>query len=93
MDQRFWGRQCNLLGVGPEPVHIEDFQDVCVDILDKALDSNSEWRAKAAQVASMMQGLSFYHHRLLSISSFFRFQPSLSFQASRKTVFLRMCKP
>ncbi len=58
MDQRFWGRQCEILGVGPTPVHITDFKDVCVEYVDKALEEGSEWRKNAREVAARIQGKS-----------------------------------
>jgi len=41
MDQRFWGRRVHELGIGPEAVHINDFPNVCVDLVNKAL--RGEW--------------------------------------------------
>lgn len=43
MDQRFWGRRVNELGVGPPPVHITNFQSVCVDYLDDCLRPENEY--------------------------------------------------
>jgi len=43
MDQRFWGQVCEEKGVGPAPVHIDNFPDTCVAFADKALDEDSEW--------------------------------------------------
>ena len=37
MDQRFWGGVVHEKGIGPEPVHIDDFDKICVDFVDKAL--------------------------------------------------------
>ena len=36
MDQRFWGQVCADKGVGPPPVHIEEFASTCEDFVDKA---------------------------------------------------------
>merc|ERR1711957_503413 len=38
LDQRFWGTVCFTKGVGPEPVHIDDFERRCVDFVNGALD-------------------------------------------------------
>merc|ERR1712232_777064 len=45
LDQRFWGSVCFRKGIGPEPVHIDDFEKVCVDFCNGALDPNDphEW--------------------------------------------------
>jgi hypothetical protein len=56
MDQRFWGRQCQTLGVGPEPVHISDFQKVCAEHVDHALTDGSDWQTTAKEVAKKIQG-------------------------------------
>jgi len=37
-DQRFWGGVCAQKGVGPEPVHIDDFEASCVAFANGALD-------------------------------------------------------
>ncbi|CAE8612260.1 unnamed protein product [Polarella glacialis] len=47
MDQRFWGGVCALKGVGPNPVHIDEFPTVCVDFLNDALTDQSEYVEKA----------------------------------------------
>eukprot|EP00756_Hemistasia_phaeocysticola_P059179 Hpha_TRINITY_DN358_c0_g1::TRINITY_DN358_c0_g1_i1::g.112663::m.112663/K05841/E2.4.1.173; sterol 3beta-glucosyltransferase len=38
MDQRFWGQVCHDKGVGPPPVHVDDFDNICVDFANNALD-------------------------------------------------------
>jgi len=38
LDQRFWGELCHKKGVGPPPVHIDDFVDHCVNFIDGAFD-------------------------------------------------------
>jgi len=48
LDQRFWGKRVQELGIGPEPVHISDFKNVCVDYVNEALKADSSW-AKAAK--------------------------------------------
>jgi sterol 3beta-glucosyltransferase len=48
MDQRFWGKVCHEKGIGPPPVHIDDFHKSCVDFVDEALDPQSSWLAAAA---------------------------------------------
>lgn len=49
LDQRFWGSVCHQKGVGPEPVHIEDFHNTCVQFVDGALDPSDPygWQANA----------------------------------------------
>jgi len=47
MDQRFWGSVCAAQGVGPEPTHIDEFPETCVDFIDRALADDSELLAKA----------------------------------------------
>lgn len=48
-DQRFWGSVCAKKGVGPEPMHIDDFEAKCVDFVNGALDEADPygWRANA----------------------------------------------
>eukprot|EP00929_Paragymnodinium_shiwhaense_P045190 TRINITY_DN23119_c0_g1_i3.p1 TRINITY_DN23119_c0_g1~~TRINITY_DN23119_c0_g1_i3.p1 ORF type:complete len:1218 (+),score=272.76 TRINITY_DN23119_c0_g1_i3:82-3735(+) len=50
LDQRFWGSVCNEKGVGPEPVHIDDFEKTCLDFVNGALDPKDPrgWQATAA---------------------------------------------
>lgn len=48
MDQRFWGLVCYEKGVGPRPVHIDPFKDICVDWADRALDPESDYSRAAA---------------------------------------------
>ena len=48
MDQRFWGDVVHSVGVGPPPVHVEQFADTCVAFADAALDPSSEYSKKAA---------------------------------------------
>merc|ERR1712007_293929 len=48
MDQRFWGHVCEEKGVGPKPVHIEEFETTCVDFVNNALDESSVWNKNAA---------------------------------------------
>ncbi|GBG32534.1 Sterol 3-beta-glucosyltransferase [Hondaea fermentalgiana] len=50
-DQRFWGRRCHDLGIGPYPVHISDFPSVCVEIIDRAVADDSSWRGNAKDLA------------------------------------------
>eukprot|EP01065_Artemidia_motanka_P039368 TRINITY_DN4824_c4_g1_i1.p1 TRINITY_DN4824_c4_g1~~TRINITY_DN4824_c4_g1_i1.p1 ORF type:complete len:815 (+),score=196.20 TRINITY_DN4824_c4_g1_i1:60-2504(+) len=49
MDQRFWGSVCYRKGVGPPPVHINEFAKTCVDFCDGALspDDVYGWRLQA----------------------------------------------
>ena len=46
-DQRFWGALCHQKGIGPPPVHIDDFKDTCVAFVDEALGPDSAWAAAA----------------------------------------------
>eukprot|EP00928_Gymnodinium_smaydae_P061470 TRINITY_DN45533_c0_g1_i1.p1 TRINITY_DN45533_c0_g1~~TRINITY_DN45533_c0_g1_i1.p1 ORF type:complete len:804 (-),score=160.15 TRINITY_DN45533_c0_g1_i1:278-2491(-) len=51
LDQRFWGDVCAKKGVGPEPVHIDQFEDSCADFIRGALgpsDPNG-WQRNALQ--------------------------------------------
>merc|ERR1719453_2594992 len=50
MDQRFWGGICAAKGIGPEPVHIDDFGAICVDFVNKALDPNSDFVKNAREL-------------------------------------------
>ena len=54
LDQRFWGSRCKKMGVGPFGVHIDDFPDVCVENIDKALASNSIWKQNASKIGSLL---------------------------------------
>merc|ERR1712087_798773 len=49
LDQRFWGNVCFNKGVGPEPVHIDDFDKCCVEFADDALDPSDPrgWQLNA----------------------------------------------
>jgi len=49
MDQRFWGNVCYQKGVGPEPVMIENFERICVNFANGALDPSDPngWQANA----------------------------------------------
>ena len=48
MDQRFWGDVCYRKGIGPPPVHIDQFYETCVDFVDRALDHTSSYATVAA---------------------------------------------
>ena len=54
LDQRFWGVRCSELGIGPFPVHINHFQEKCVEILDKALAKDSAWAAAAKKIGAQV---------------------------------------
>jgi len=58
MDQRFWGQQIENLGIGPEPCHISNFKDRCVENIDTALEPNSKWKAEAVKLAKKIQAKS-----------------------------------
>lgn len=47
MDQRFWGHVCFEKGVGPEPVHIDEFTNICVDFINRAFCEDSEYTNRA----------------------------------------------
>lgn len=53
LDQRFWGQICADKGLGPEAVHIDAFEQVCVDFVDGALDPDdpSGWQARARETS------------------------------------------
>eukprot|EP01127_Copromyxa_protea_P012705 TRINITY_DN3334_c0_g1_i3.p1 TRINITY_DN3334_c0_g1~~TRINITY_DN3334_c0_g1_i3.p1 ORF type:complete len:298 (+),score=52.07 TRINITY_DN3334_c0_g1_i3:343-1236(+) len=55
MDQRFWGRKVFELGIGPEPVHINYFPDVSVELVDRALDEQCEWSKNAKALAKKIE--------------------------------------
>ena len=59
LDQRFWGARCSQLNVGPFGTHIDDFPDVCVQYVDKALAEDSEWCINAKGLGQMMKEQSF----------------------------------
>mmetsp|Transcript_54458 Transcript_54458/g.127163 ORF Transcript_54458/g.127163 Transcript_54458/m.127163 type:complete len:658 (-) Transcript_54458:166-2139(-) len=50
MDQRFWGDTVHKHGFGPEPVHVDLFQDRCVEFANGALDPADpfKWQISAA---------------------------------------------
>jgi len=52
MDQRFWGNVCYEKKVGPHHVHIDEFDKVCVDFIDDALDPDDPKGYQAAAAAS-----------------------------------------
>lgn len=54
LDQRFWGSRCKEMGVGPFGVHVDDFPDVCVEYVDKALEDGSAWRENASKIGSIL---------------------------------------
>lgn len=47
MDQRFWGGVCEQKGVGPAPVHIDEFPEVCVEFINKALSDDGDYLQNA----------------------------------------------
>jgi hypothetical protein len=49
LDQRFWGNVCHQKGVGPEPVHIDNFESYCVSFVNGALDPSDPhgWQKNA----------------------------------------------
>lgn len=47
MDQRFWGGVCQQKGVGPSPVHIDEFPTVCVDFINQALADDGDYLRNA----------------------------------------------
>jgi len=51
MDQPFWGRRIYELGCGPEPVHINKFNEVCVNLVEQATRANSPWQQRARAIA------------------------------------------
>ncbi|CAK8986148.1 Transmembrane protein 65 [Durusdinium trenchii] len=46
-DQRFWGRRCHMLGVGPAPLHISSFASKCTDLVNRAVAPESDWAKNA----------------------------------------------
>jgi UDP:flavonoid glycosyltransferase YjiC (YdhE family) len=50
MDQRFWGEVCFQKGIGPAPVHIDNFSKSCVDFVNQALDPYSKWAQNAREL-------------------------------------------
>jgi len=50
MDQRFWGQVCEQKGVGPEPIHIDNFPETCVDFINEALKEDSVWKQNAEKL-------------------------------------------
>lgn len=54
LDQRFWGSRCREMGVGPFGVHVDDFPDVCVEYVDRALRENSAWKENAARIGALL---------------------------------------
>eukprot|EP00930_Biecheleria_cincta_P096987 TRINITY_DN88747_c0_g1_i1.p1 TRINITY_DN88747_c0_g1~~TRINITY_DN88747_c0_g1_i1.p1 ORF type:complete len:718 (+),score=86.07 TRINITY_DN88747_c0_g1_i1:59-2212(+) len=58
MDQRFWGRRVEQLGIGPEPVHISKFFDVCYSNLEKALDPEGPWQQNAKVLKAELENAS-----------------------------------
>ncbi|KAH9256293.1 hypothetical protein BASA81_005514 [Batrachochytrium salamandrivorans] len=54
MDQRFWGKQCEKLGVGGKMVHIAHWRKECVSVVDELL-LNGERKLKAKELAERMQ--------------------------------------
>lgn len=54
LDQRFWGSRCKEMEVGPFGVHVDDFPDVCVEYVNKALEDGSVWRENASKIGSML---------------------------------------
>mmetsp|Transcript_30357 Transcript_30357/g.64028 ORF Transcript_30357/g.64028 Transcript_30357/m.64028 type:complete len:617 (-) Transcript_30357:134-1984(-) len=54
LDQRFWGSRCKKMGVGPFGVHVDDFPDVCVENVDRALAENSIWKENASRIGSLL---------------------------------------
>lgn len=51
LDQRFWGAVCADKGVGPPPVHIDNFEECCVKFVNGALDPADPhgWQRRAAE--------------------------------------------
>lgn len=54
MDQRFWGKQCEQLGVGGKMVHIAHWRRECVSVVDELL-LNGERKQKATELAERMR--------------------------------------
>lgn len=51
LDQRFWGSVCAQKGVGPPPVHIDNFESCCVSFVEGALDPADPhgWQRRAQE--------------------------------------------
>eukprot|EP00928_Gymnodinium_smaydae_P018297 TRINITY_DN16972_c0_g1_i1.p1 TRINITY_DN16972_c0_g1~~TRINITY_DN16972_c0_g1_i1.p1 ORF type:complete len:1074 (-),score=193.09 TRINITY_DN16972_c0_g1_i1:69-2945(-) len=51
LDQRFWGSVCASKNVGPEYVHIDDFEKTCVEFVNGALDPTDPhgWQQSALE--------------------------------------------
>lgn len=49
LDQRWWGKVVHQKGIGPEPVHLDRFEQVCTDFANNALDPSDPcgWQANA----------------------------------------------
>lgn len=48
---RFWGKRIHELGIGPEPVHLNHFEEVCVHNVNQCLAEDSKWQINAKQLA------------------------------------------
>jgi len=57
LDQKFWGRRCHKLGLGPPPMHITKFRKIAVDLILEALRPAEEnpWLQEAKKVADQMK--------------------------------------
>lgn len=89
-DQRFWGRRCHSLGIGPHPVHINDFPSVCTALVDKALEPDCMWRHAAQELslrikASMNGDATGVNHNAACIHAMARFAPVFTHDGSKST--------
>jgi len=55
MDQRFWGMQCEKLGIGAPMVHIASWKKKCVGVVDAMLKPDSSYKAEAKELAKKIQ--------------------------------------
>ena len=55
MDQRFWGMQCEKLGIGCPMVHIASWKRKCVSVVDSMLRSDSPYKEAAKALAKKIE--------------------------------------
>jgi len=55
MDQRFWGMQCEKLGIGAPMVHIALWKKKCVSVVDAMLKAGSTFKSEARALAQRIQ--------------------------------------
>jgi len=55
MDQRFWGQQCESLGIGGPMCHIASFKKKCVGVVDAMLAQDSPMKSMAKELSKKIQ--------------------------------------